>query len=129
MIIENGMNVKVAQGDLTEKVRVFGSQVKHADYDKIKSILDAQNEIACVGYTGHKIISPIPTAVQGTSGVSLINAQIILTRENSQPLFWKVLLPNDEAKQKNVANAFLNKTIGGSKVLAVNLAVGTKKLA
>lgn len=128
-IVANGIKIKVQQKSLQEDINVFGTGVSKTDYDAIKDTINASGEVTVVGYTERKMISPTPAIVEGTVGVKLEPSTLVLTRENAQPIFWKTVLPSDDIKAKAVANALINNTIGGAKVIKVARQSGTAQLA
>lgn len=119
-----GMNVKVQQGDLKDKISCFGSAVVEGDYEPIKDILAAGGEYAVIGYNLKKSISPAPTITAGTVGVKLVSGTLIIERELAKTLYVKVMLPEDDTKAKAIGTALLGKIYGGAKITKV-----TKKSA
>lgn len=119
-----GMNVKVQQGDMKDKISCFGSAVVDGDYEPIKDILNASAEFAVIGYNLKKAISPAPVVTAGTAGVKLVSGTLIIEREGAKTLYVKMMLPEDDVKAKAVGTALLGKTYGGAAITKV-----TKKSA
>lgn len=122
-----GLSIDYAQGDFRESS--FWPGALEADFDTIKTALEATGEVTVLGYSVCNEESVMPAQVAGTAGVLLAHKTLALkSAEGLTVMNISGKVPDDVTKLKAMAAIAVAKTVSAVAIDDMTVSAGVTSL-